>query len=85
MILQRELSKLGVALEDSRTIFPAKELPQIAAQLGIKFYGPGEPYYLPESAPVVAIIHEDGNDVDIVQYGEIKEFANENIVGLFTK
>jgi len=85
MILQRELSKLGVTLDDSREIFPAKEMPQIAAQLGIKFYGPGERYYLPESAPVVAIIHEDGNDVDIVQYGEMKEFANENIVGLFTK
>ena len=85
MILQRELRKMGVDLNDNRDIFPSGELPKIADRLGIRFYGPGEQYYLPENTPVVAIIHEDGNDVDIVQYGIIKELATSNIVGLFVR
>jgi hypothetical protein len=85
MVLQRELNKLGVTLADNRSIFPSTELPKIAEQLGIKFYAPGESYLLPEGEPVVAVIHEDGDNIDLVQYGEIQEFSNQNIVGLFSK
>lgn len=85
MVLQRELAKLGVTLNDRREVFPVSEMPQIADRLGLTFYGPGSGYYLHENTPVVAIIHEDGNDTDVVQYGTIGELQNENIVGVFTR
>jgi len=85
MIFQRELRKLGAELADDREIFPSSEMPEIAERLGIKFYGPGDNYWLHEDTPVVAIIHEDDNDVDIVRYGTIKELASSNIVGLFAR
>ena len=63
MILQRELNKLGVTLDDNRTIIPSSELPLIAERLGLKFYSPGESYLLKSGTPVVAIIHEPDMEV----------------------